>query len=164
MHPPPRGSTEVTRSQRAHSRLHERIPCNGANQQRRQCMQLPNTESNATGLIDCPRMPTLGHGRDAICRRPQELWRNPPPSRTSIPIPQSGPRALPRECTLRVTPCEGAFQGWYGGPAPPQAGKTQEADRCQRGPKFNAKSFKNPPKIVQKSLLGASWERPGPSW
>ena len=85
LHPPPRGSTEVTRSQRAHSRLHERIPCSGTNQQQRQCMELPNTESNTTGLIGCLRMPTLGHGRDAICRRPQELWRNPPPSRTSVP-------------------------------------------------------------------------------
>ena len=70
--------------------------------------------------------PRLGRPRHAQLTAGLKLWLHHSP-RTSVHIPQSGPRALPRECTLRVTPCEGASQGWYGGPAPPQVGKTQEA-------------------------------------
>ena len=55
---------------------------------------------------------------DPVARNPAQLtarlrkWLHHSP-RTSVST------TLPRECTLRVTPCEGGSQGWYGGPARP---------------------------------------------
>ena len=78
----------------------------------------------------CPLRGAQGcHPPDSVARNPAQLtarlrkWLHHSP-RTSVPT------TLPRECTLRVTPCEGASQGWYGGPAPPRAGKPKR--RCLR--------------------------------
>ena len=84
-----------------------------------------------------------------VDRRPQEVATPQPEDFNSHP--PKGPRALPRECTPQVTPCEGAYQGWYGGTAPPQVGKTQEAEFWRPTPTFYTEfEFKH--RIVQNPI------------